>query len=162
MTSYLRHIAQHTDLSKGKCEIQISQTEIVWSSWDEESPLISTVLHWGNIFGTSSFKRWQTVADSATLLSGHFSGIASHLKKINPHMISLHHKLTPKFYSCSHQKLAMVGLCWMTSYVARYNTSGSIFTASVQGDQFLLLGFTATVSTFQFNEVIIRKIVTWD
>ena len=52
MTSYLRHIAQHTDLSKGKCEIQISQTEIVWSSWDEESPLISTVLHWGNIFGT--------------------------------------------------------------------------------------------------------------
>ena len=69
----------------------------------------------------------------------------------------LHHKLTPKYNSCSHQKLAMVGLCWMTSYVARYNTSGSISTASVQGDQFLLLEFTATVSTFQFNEVIIRK-----
>ena len=71
----------------------------------------------------------------------------------------LHHKLAPKYNSCSHQKLAMVGLCWMTSYVARYNTSGSIFTASVQGDQFLLLGFTATVSTFQFNEVIIGKMV---
>ena len=52
MTSYLRHIAQHTGLSKGKCEIQISQTEIVWSSWDEEFPVISTVFHWGNIFGT--------------------------------------------------------------------------------------------------------------
>ena len=69
----------------------------------------------------------------------------------------LHHKLAPKYNSCSHQKLAMVGLCWMTSYVARYNTSGSIFTASVQGDQFLLLGFTATVSTFQFNEIIIIR-----
>ena len=52
MTSYLSHIAQHTGLSKGKCEIQISQTEIVWSSWDEEFPVISTVFYWGNIFGT--------------------------------------------------------------------------------------------------------------
>ena len=107
-----------------------------------------------------ALSKGETVADSATLLSGQFSGIASHLKKINPHMISLHclhHKPTPKYNSCSHQKLAMGGLCWMTSFVARYNTSGSIFTASVQGDRFLLLGFTAAVSAFQFNEVIVRK-----
>ena len=45
----------------------------------------------------------------------------------------------------------------MTSFVARGNTKGSTFTASVQGNWFVLLGFSATVSTFQLHEVLIGK-----
>ena len=76
------------------------------------------------------------------------------------HVISLHYlcnKLVPKYNSSFHQKLPMGGLCWMTSVVARGNTRGSIFPASVQEHTFLLWGFFATASTSQFNELIIRK-----
>ena len=45
----------------------------------------------------------------------------------------------------------------MTGFVARGITKGSTFTASVQGNQFALLGFSATVSTFQLHEALIGK-----
>ena len=51
----------------------------------------------------------------------------------------------------------MGGLYPMTSFVTRGYTRVSIFAASVQENKFLLLGFSATASTFQFNEVIIIK-----
>ena len=62
-----------------------------------------------------------------------------------------------KYYSSFHQKLAMGGLYPMTSFVTRGYTRVSIFAASVQENLFLLLRFSASASTFQFNEVIIRK-----
>ena len=62
-----------------------------------------------------------------------------------------------KYHSSFHQKLAMGGLYPMTSFVTGGYTRVSIFAASVQENKFLLLGFSATASTFQFNEVIIIK-----
>ena len=60
-----------------------------------------------------------------------------------------------KYHSSFHQKLAMGELYPMTSFVTRGYNRVSIFAASVQENKFLLLGFSATASTFQFNEVII-------
>lgn len=60
---------------------------------------------------------------------------------------SLHclcHKLASKYYNRFHQKLAMGGLCQMTSFVARGNIRGSIQVACVQDNQILLLRFSAT------------------
>lgn len=101
------------------------------------------------------------VSDCVTLITGHSSGLASHLKKINPHLISLCcfcHKLAWKYNRHFHQKSAMGELCWMTSFVARGVIRGSILAASVQDNYFLPLGFSVTASTFQFSEVIIRKV----
>ena len=64
------------------------------------------------------------VSDFATLITCHFNGVAYHLKKINPHMISLHcsrPKLALKYHSRFHQIWQSVGFVkWPVLFTIPY------------------------------------------